>query len=1303
MGGQAAQVTTSDPLGLLDVTYSELLEGEGQESIDTAARQQGLGNSVVTEIGGTGAGFSTAQQGIGNAALTARGTDTGTDESSVTQTDATESTDAATDTSGAKDAVRLLGTDYSTGGTLVSESVTGTDSITSTESDAGAGGGNTTSAGGDSGSGEKEVAGGALASFEEAAGGGEGDGAGAGAGAVASQLGGTGDLKGLLPLPALPRSSRPIPANANNAGVLTQIVQSNAALLRQGIAASAKRAALAAVMHGSKISAAIDASALAAIAQVRADADSTMATIDTETTACLGQVGEQHDGCAMLFDAMIDDALLAFEAAYVIESDNVAAAIEAKALAILAYGAARAAAVRASVQARADKARELRDEAYAPYRTHEDADDVWEALAGACDEAVRRFADGAEETAKGIESFARDAAATWRSEVPPNNAELSAVWQRSNDALEAERDKLKSDLSDKTSLLEEGLAQSVTDAGIEIEATVTAFDTAVEEARLDAQQDLIVALDAHLQDIETAADDTVDELAMLEEAMLGEIDALDTESGGIFDPEDARPALDRIFGTISAAWTSRATGAQADFASLSDDAAASFERRVAEAGTTATASFTEQADAFTTVADAFLADIAQVQADAVALAQGQVDTVSAQVGIDLSETALTITDALETAYKTTAENIDQTEYKMTATHNGAVYKLRSVYQDTITEALKSWYEKLWDWVIDAISAFFGAVADFFVWLGKSIVNLVWGFIWGETAFPEAWGAGVIAFIGDLVAGVLVFGDIRDIFKWGFWKPVVMGEEWTWLNGMMIGLGLFGIVPIWGDVAKAVGKGAKALMKDLGERIARELLEEFAERGGTEIVERLVKDLGAETVKGLTEKLGAKGFRELIETFGEKGVKDLVTEIGAEATSKLAKEFGAAGLKTVIETFTGPVLRDLAAEIGEKVLKETIEALGAAATKELVGVVGAAGLKDLLTQFTAPGLKALLDGATGITAKLLGELTQEFGTKALKELVDAVGVPALRELTDVLGAKALKEMTAEFTPAGMRILLDATTGLGARMAGELTKEFGAKALKELVDAVGAPAVRELTDVLGAAGVKSMTAEFTVAGMRTLLDASTGIAARVAGELFEEIGAKGLKELTAEFGAAGLRALLDETTGLTARIAADLYGGFGAKGLKEYADKFTVPMLRELGTSHKVNAWKVYLERNGDWAYKHWSTIYEQNQVRAINSNTAVAAYQKVLGWGKTQVTAYVQIKGVQVARRLDIASESLLKGIEHKTGYITLDKEIRWEVERDALIVKQLGWSVEWVFEGTASKPLLEALDKAGITYKFWTP
>lgn len=135
-------------------------------------------------------------------------------------------------------------------------------------------------------------------------------------------------------------------------------------------------------------------------------------------------------------------------------------------------------------------------------------------------------------------------------------------------------------------------------------------------------------------------------------------------------------------------------------------------------------------------------------------------------------------------------------------------------------------------------------------------------------------------------------------------------------------------------------------------------------------------------------------------------------------------------------------------------------------------------------------------------------------------------------------------------------------------------------------------------------------------------------------------------------------------------------------------------------HKADRWVKYQNREGtqNWDYERWSENYDQNMVRAKNANAAVDVYHREVQWGEREVT--VDAGGQK--RRLDIADEEAQKGVEYKTGYVTRSPEINSEVSRDAALVKE-GWAIEWVFQGSASKPLLEDLSSAGITYSFRTP
>jgi RHS repeat-associated protein len=136
----------------------------------------------------------------------------------------------------------------------------------------------------------------------------------------------------------------------------------------------------------------------------------------------------------------------------------------------------------------------------------------------------------------------------------------------------------------------------------------------------------------------------------------------------------------------------------------------------------------------------------------------------------------------------------------------------------------------------------------------------------------------------------------------------------------------------------------------------------------------------------------------------------------------------------------------------------------------------------------------------------------------------------------------------------------------------------------------------------------------------------------------------------------------------------------------------PSMAAAGTdAHKASRWQSYQERGGKWDYERWSNVYDSNMTRALDANRAVDAFHRRLGWGKREVT--LDVEGIP--RRLDIADVATRRGIEHKTGYQTRTQANLWELTRDEILVKK-GWVIEWVFEGTASKPLLEALEKAGI-------
>ena len=134
------------------------------------------------------------------------------------------------------------------------------------------------------------------------------------------------------------------------------------------------------------------------------------------------------------------------------------------------------------------------------------------------------------------------------------------------------------------------------------------------------------------------------------------------------------------------------------------------------------------------------------------------------------------------------------------------------------------------------------------------------------------------------------------------------------------------------------------------------------------------------------------------------------------------------------------------------------------------------------------------------------------------------------------------------------------------------------------------------------------------------------------------------------------------------------------------------------SHKAQRWTQYQARGGKLSYEQWSRMYEANMVRARQANAAVNAYHKQLGWGRRELEVEVE-KGVM--RRLDIGDKLAKRGIEFKTGYQTASQENLSELARDQTLIRQ-GWDIKWVFQGSASNPLLSALKEARISYEFIT-
>jgi len=346
-------------------------------------------------------------------------------------------------------------------------------------------------------------------------------------------------------------------------------------------------------------------------------------------------------------------------------------------------------------------------------------------------------------------------------------------------------------------------------------------------------------------------------------------------------------------------------------------------------------------------------------------------------------------------------------------------------------AIGSFASGLWS----ALGTVIRAIGSVLWWILGNTLNLLWGFIWGETLFPDLWGAGVFAFIGDLVAGVLIIGDIRDIVKYLIYWAI--GKVPWWFALGMIVIAAIGIIPVYGDVIKAIVKGLfKKLLKEGLSAVAKEILE----RLGKELGERLIKEVGEETAEKLLRELGEDTLKKLSGELGGQAIKDLVEHLGADVVKKLAQELGGTAIKDVVEHLGADVVKKLAQELGGAAIKDLVEHLGADVVKKLAQDFGGAAIKDLVGQLGADVVKKL---AADLTGREIQALVTNLGADVVKHLAADLTGKEIQALVKDLGAETLKNIGTHLTAAEIK---DFVTELGAARVKELAEKYGGQAMK-----------------------------------------------------------------------------------------------------------------------------------------------------------------------------------------------------------------------------------------------------------------
>jgi hypothetical protein len=525
----------------------------------------------------------------------------------------------------------------------------------------------------------------------------------------------------------------------------------------------------------------------------------------------------------------------------------------------------------------------------------------------------------------------------------------------------------------------------------------------------------------------------------------------------------------------------------------------------------------------------------------------------------------------------------------TAIARGWLGDLWSWFSDLAESTLEWFQEKLgrvWGNIIGhilrSIIYVVGVVVCGVAWLGAQVINLVWGFIWGETAIP-GYGGGFFNFVGDIIAGILVVGDIRDLFKYGLWRPFITGEGPWWLNlGMFILTVLF-LIPFYGDIGKIIvkalkggGKGALRLLarvfgEEFVERILRrfgiDLAQEFAERlareVGAELAERMIRELGEEGAEELLERLGKDTIQQLAEEVSPTVIRDLADELGERTLQRLAAGLGGSTIQTLsndlgreaiekllrtvgpevveelhrrlgpdvvrnlLEGLRGVTIREYLGELGETALQRLGRDLDGYAVKELFDDLGATTLRRLATDLTGETVQRL---ANDLGTDLLRDLAQEFAPRTIREIVDDVSAATVRELAEVFGATALKQLHDD---------------LGRALFREYTSTFSARSLKRLIDRIGGQAARELAEAMGVREVRTLVRKFGYVGLA---------------ELVNEIGVQGISDL-------GMRALKmlagDPGLRLSARQISEWIADLGMPQFRQLAETYGGMALRHYG--------------------------------------------------------------------------------------------------------------------------------------------
>lgn len=126
-------------------------------------------------------------------------------------------------------------------------------------------------------------------------------------------------------------------------------------------------------------------------------------------------------------------------------------------------------------------------------------------------------------------------------------------------------------------------------------------------------------------------------------------------------------------------------------------------------------------------------------------------------------------------------------------------------------------------------------------------------------------------------------------------------------------------------------------------------------------------------------------------------------------------------------------------------------------------------------------------------------------------------------------------------------------------------------------------------------------------------------------------------------------------------------------------------------HKQDRWEKYQARGGKKTYDQWSKQYDTNMRNYQHGAAREALYRQEMG------VAEGTVKTPLTSRQIDLLDADNMYAGQLKSGPVSLTKENVIAIAKDAELVKS-GWNVEHILEKGASRPYLDALDRAGVKY-----